>query len=88
MLFCELQDKEVINICDGKCLGCVSDLSFCPDSGRIENLIIPGPGCLCGIFGREKEFVIPFCDVKQIGKDIILVEIKVIKDVEKPCKYD
>ena len=42
MLFCELQDKEVINICDGKCLGCVSDLSFCPDSGRIDfDLWIP-----------------------------------------------
>ena len=53
MLFCELQDKEVINICDGKCLGCVSDLSFCSDSGRIENLIIPGPGKCFGLCGRD-----------------------------------
>jgi sporulation protein YlmC with PRC-barrel domain len=40
---------------------------------------------LCGIFGREKEYVIPFCDVKQIGDDIILVEIRTLKDAEKTC---
>jgi len=57
-------------------------------TGCITHLIVPGPGCLCGIFGREKEFVIPFCDVRQIGADIILVEIPVMKDVENVCKSD
>ena len=54
----------------------MGDVEFDEKTGQITHLIIPGPGCLCGIFGREKEFVIPFCDVKQIGDDIILVEIK------------
>lgn len=41
---------------------------------------------MCGIFGREKELVIPFEDVKQIGADIILVEVKDLKKVEHVCK--
>ena len=82
MLFCELQDKEVINICDGKCLGCVSDVSFCSDSGRIENLIIPGPGKCFGLCGRDFDLWIPWCKICKIGPDTILVEIEFDK-----CKH-
>ena len=28
MRLCELREKEVINICDGKRLGCIVDLEF------------------------------------------------------------
>lgn len=63
-------------------------MEFDACTGCITCLIVPGQGCLCGIFGREKEYVIPFCDVKQIGNDIILVEIRKLKDVEKACKVD
>ena len=44
-----------------------------------------GPGSFCGFLGREKEFVIPFSDICQVGDDIILVNVKK-KDVEGPCK--
>ena len=60
-------------------------MEFDPETGCITHLIVPGPGCLCGIFSREKEYVISFCDVRQIGSDIILVEIRRLKDVEKTC---
>jgi YlmC/YmxH family sporulation protein len=75
----------VINICDCRRLGYVGDVEFDPETGCITHLIVPGPGCLCGIFGREKEYVISFRDVRQIGSDIILVEIRRLKDVEKAC---
>ena len=78
----------MINVCDCRRLGFVGDVEFDPKTGGITHLIVPGPGCLCGIFGREKEFIISFCDVCQIGDDIILVEIKNLKDIEKPCKFD
>ncbi len=64
----------------------MGDVEFDEKTGCITHLIVPGPGCLCGVFGREKEFVIPFCDVKQIGGDIILVEVRKSKDIEKPCR--
>lgn len=88
MRICDLKRKEVINICDCKRLGFVGNVEFEPSTGCITHLIIPGAGCLCGIFGREKEYVIPFCDVKQIGEDIILVEVKKLDEAEKNCKVD
>lgn len=84
----DLKKKEVINICDCRRIGFVGDVEFDEKTGCITHLIIPGPGCLCGIFGREKEFVIPFCDVRQIGTDIILVEVKDWKKVEHVCKLE
>ena len=84
----ELRRKEVINVSDGGRLGFVGDVEFNPENGCITHLIVPGPGCLCGIFGREKEYIIPFKDVCQIGDDIILVEVRKLKDIEKPCKCD
>ena len=54
----------------------MGDVEFNPENGCITHLIVPGPGCLCGIFGREKEYIIPFKDVCQIGDDIILVRLK------------
>ena len=55
------------------------------ENGCIVALIVPGPGSFCGFLGREKEFVIPFCDICQVGDDIILVKVKK-KDVEEKCK--
>lgn len=76
MKMSELKRAEVINICDCKRLGFVGDMEFDPCSGQIHNLMVPGPGCFCGFLGHEKEIVIPFCDVCQIGADIILVRIE------------
>lgn len=76
MRLCELREKEVINACDCKRLGCVVDLDFDPCSGEILAIIVPGPGKICGFLGTDREFVIPFRCIKKIGPDIILVEIQ------------
>lgn len=76
MRICDLKQKEVINMCDCKRLGFVSDVEFDCATGRIAALIVPGEGKICGIFGRDTEYVIPFEKVCQIGPDIILVDIK------------
>ena len=54
-------------------------------TGCVLALIVPGPGCICGFLGHEKEYVIPFGSVCQIGEDIILVDVK-RKDVEAACR--
>lgn len=76
MRLCELKQKEIINICTCKSLGCPIDLEFDEKSGKITALIVPGPGKLCCFWGRDSEYIIPWSSVKQIGEDIILVEIK------------
>lgn len=75
MRFCELRQKEVINICTCRSLGCVADLDFDECDGRILALIIPGPGKICSFLGRDTEYIIPWNCVKQIGVDIVLVDI-------------
>lgn len=82
MRVCDLKQKEVINVCDCKRLGCVSDLIFNEFTGCIEAIIVPGIGKICGIFGRDTEYIIPWRQIKQIGPDIILVEV----DEEKVLK--
>ena len=83
----DLKEKEVINMCDCRRLGFVSDVVFEFPSGCIVAFIVPGPGHICGIFGRDTEYVIPFACVRQIGSDIILVEVKVEEILQK-CECD
>lgn len=82
MRICELKEKEVINVCSGKRLGCIADVEINICTGEIEAIVIPGPGKICGFFGTDCEYVIPFSCIKKIGPDIVLVEIK----EEKFCK--
>ena len=69
MRFCEFQKKEVINVCDCKCLGNVCDLEFDEHDGCIRTIIVPG-------------LHIPWCKIVKIGPDIILVDIEE-KEVRK-----
>lgn len=85
MRFFDCKSKEVINIGDCKRLGYVSDIEFCPKTGCIEAFIIPGPPKYLGCLGREKDYIIPFDCVKQIGPDIILVDIDTKRSMEE-CK--
>lgn len=85
MRLCELKQKEVINANDCKRLGFVGDVDLDLCKGCIIAIIVPGPGCFCGFIGREKEYIIPFCDICQVGEDVILVNVK-RKEVEEACK--
>ena len=70
----EIRQKEVINVRDGCRLGYASDFEVDPESGAIETLIIPGPGRIFGMFGREQEYCVPWDCIKQIGEDLILID--------------
>jgi YlmC/YmxH family sporulation protein len=70
----DLRQKEVINAEEGTRYGFVSDLEIDVTEGKILGLIVPGPGRVFGVFGREQEYRIPWSKIKKIGDDIILVE--------------
>ncbi|MCL1859900.1 MAG: YlmC/YmxH family sporulation protein [Oscillospiraceae bacterium] len=72
----DLRDKEVINICDGRKLGCVDDVEVDIISGRLVAIIVPCDGRLFG-FGRSKSLVILWECIEKIGDDIILVKVDV-----------
>ncbi|MDR0924905.1 MAG: YlmC/YmxH family sporulation protein [Hungatella sp.] len=83
MRICDLKQKEVINICDCRRLGYVGDVDFDMETGCLIAIIVPGPGCFCGFLVREREYVIPFCDIRQVGPDIILVNVDLEKATER-----
>jgi YlmC/YmxH family sporulation protein len=73
--FSSLRCREVINICDGRRLGCVCDLEMDAISGKICTLIIPECGSKWNFFGKERAFFVPWRCIRRIGDDIILVEV-------------
>ncbi|MBE5961452.1 MAG: YlmC/YmxH family sporulation protein [Lachnospiraceae bacterium] len=75
MRIAELKQKEVINCKDCERLGFVGDVDFDIETGRMIAIVVPGPCKIWGIIGRDHEYVIPFDYIKQIGMDIILVDI-------------
>ena len=75
MLFSELRCKDVINIRDCKKLGRVIDLEFEHCSGCICKIIVQREGRMLSILRCEADICIPYKDIKQIGPDIILVDI-------------
>lgn len=70
--FCE---KEVISIRDCRKLGNVHNLEFDECSGCICKIIVREHCGFWGFWNVGEEICIPFCKIKQIGPDIILVDV-------------
>lgn len=73
MKISELQDKDIINIKDGKNVGKIIDLEVSVD-GKI-NYIIAEPTKFFRLNTFNKETNILFSQIVRIGKDVILVEL-------------
>jgi len=72
--YCELRDREVINMADGRKLGRIIDLALhC--SGRIIGIIVPGEKRFARFFSGADNIFIPWINIKRIGDDVILVEL-------------
>ena len=75
--FCELREKEVVNMADGRQLGRIVDLGLhC--TGRIVGIIVPGERRLFKNFIGGDSIFIPWQCVVKIGDDVILVELPAI----------
>ena len=72
--FSEIRNKEVIHVCEGSRLGYVSDCCIGLETGRVTAVVIPGPCRFLGLFGRDSDYVVPWCCIRRIGEDIILVD--------------
>jgi YlmC/YmxH family sporulation protein len=77
MKLSDLRQKEVINIPDGKRLGCICDLEIDICDGKVCAIIVPGPSKFFSFFRQERCHVIPWCRIIRVGEDVILVEIDI-----------
>ncbi|MCH5248951.1 MAG: YlmC/YmxH family sporulation protein [Lachnospiraceae bacterium] len=75
MLFSEFKKKEVINLKNCQKLGRVTDFEFDECTGQIFKLVVSGNNKLAGFFSCEQDYIICYKDIKQIGPDIIIVDI-------------
>jgi len=80
----DLTEKEVVSIIDGKKIGMITDLEVDLEKGKINAIIIPEGRRLMGLFNRELEYEISWNQIKVIGEDVILIEIR---DRIEPTKF-
>lgn len=82
--FCELREKVVVNVTDGKKLGRLSDIALnC--RGQTVGIIVPGDsGFLRNISGANNIFI-PWPCILKIGDDVILVDLN---DNQPPPRCD
>lgn len=74
--FCELKNKQVVNVIDGKQLGHISDIVINSSNACIIGLIVPGCKTGFSIFKSPENIFIPYRNICKIGEDVILVEIR------------
>ena len=82
----DLRQREVICVTNCQRLGFVCDVEIDIETGCILRVVVPGPCKLWGVLGRDTEYVIDLCCIRQIGPDIILVDVNV-EDCLQKCKY-
>lgn len=73
--FSELRKLEVINLCDGSRMGCISDVEFDLCLGNITAIMVPKKTDFSDLFKRDRcrNLRIPWCQIERIGDETILV---------------
>lgn len=74
--FSQLKKKNVVNVCDGKDLGKITDLIFESPSFRIKSIIVAQKN----IFKCD-EYEISVCCIEKIGDDTILVNLSAPQEI-------
>lgn len=68
----DLQNKDIINVLDGKKIGNIIDAKFNITNGVIEKLILNPSKSLFSL--KNATIEISFNKIKKIGEDVILIE--------------
>ncbi len=79
----DFREKEVVNVCDGKKLGCVAEVEFNVSDGKLTAIIVPIEGGFLGL-GSKERIIIPWEKIVRIGEDVILVNAEGLFPL--PCK--
>ncbi|MBE6112489.1 MAG: YlmC/YmxH family sporulation protein [Peptococcaceae bacterium] len=71
----DLQERQIVNIADGKCLGNIKDIELNMREGTIQALVLPGMGGFRGFLQNQGELLIPWHKVVRIGVDVVLIDM-------------
>ena len=83
MKLTELMSKDIINDEDGIKLGKIIDIELDGNDGKILSVIINKGIKLSNIFSTKEQILIPWDKIIKIGNDVIIVDYKKTKKLEK-----
>ena len=78
----ELQERQVVNIADGKCLGNLKDIELNLWTGSIRSLVLPGMSGFWNRLQKSGELIVPWDNVVRIGVDVILIDMPEISQYD------
>ncbi len=70
----DLQDKDIINVIDGKNIGNIIDVVVKED-GSMDDLIVLKKSFFFNFFKSKEEYHISWNQIEKIGEDVILVRL-------------
>ncbi len=73
MRLSELQNKDIVNVVDGKKIGNIVDVNIDDNSGDIISLIIETNKSIFSFGRNDKDTEINWKSITKIGSDVILV---------------
>ena len=73
MRLSDLQNKDIVNIIDGKKIGKIIDVVI-DEKGNMKSLIVQRTKIL-NMFSGQSEIEIKWDQIKKIGEDVILVNL-------------
>ena len=76
MLLSELQRKDIVNINDGKKVGKIIDAEIDEVSGNLRSFIIEQSKYLRSMFRSDSDLKVKYDQIKKMGKDVILIDLK------------
>ena len=75
MRLSELQNKNIVNLIDGKNIGSIIDVKIDSTSGKIISLIIEPNRNIFSFIGKNEDTEIKWEHISKIGQDVILVDM-------------
>jgi YlmC/YmxH family sporulation protein len=77
MRLSDLQNKDIVDVNDGKNIGSIIDVKIDEDSGNIISFIIEPNKNFFKFLNRGTDTEISWQNITKIGKDVILVKLSV-----------
>ncbi len=74
MRLSDLQNKDIVNIDDGKKIGNIIDVII-DKEGNMESLIVQKSKFITNIFSNKDEMEVKWKQIEKIGEDVILVSM-------------
>ncbi len=86
LTMCELREKDVINICDGKKLGYICDVEIEADCGRITAIYVSDR--FFSLNGSKNCIKLKWDTIRCIGEDTVLADAGKICRSEERCREE